>query len=93
MGGGSLICKHYEASGHSLLEEGNFMSLWVLNKIINDNGPNLNKKMMKELCKDFKFEHHNSSPYRPKMNGVVEATNKNIKKNRSKYGRDVQGMA
>lgn len=35
---------------------------------------------MKELCKNFKIEHHNSSPYRPKMNGVVEAANKIIKK-------------
>ena len=35
---------------------------------------------MKELCESFKIEHHNSSPYRPKMNGVVEAANKNIKK-------------
>ena len=25
-------------------------------------------------------KHHNSSPYRPKMNGVVEAANKNVKK-------------
>ena len=36
--------------------------------------------MMKELCESFKIEHHNSSPYRPKMNGVIEASNKNIKK-------------
>ncbi|WJX23763.1 hypothetical protein P8452_12952 [Trifolium repens] len=52
----------------------------VPSKIITDNGSNLNNKMMKELCKDFKIEHHNSSPYRPKMNGAVEAANKNIKK-------------
>ncbi|KAI5383019.1 hypothetical protein KIW84_070427 [Lathyrus oleraceus] len=36
--------------------------------------------MMEALCKDFKIAHHNSSPYRPKMNEVVEAANKNIKK-------------
>ena len=35
---------------------------------------------MKELCSKFKIAHHNYSPYRPKMNGVVEAANKNIKK-------------
>ena len=35
---------------------------------------------MKELCSEFKIAHHNSSPYRPKMNGVVEVVNKNIKK-------------
>jgi ribonuclease HI len=52
----------------------------VPERIITDNGSNLNNKMMAELCRDFKIEHHNSSPYRPKMNGVVEAANKNIKK-------------
>ena len=35
---------------------------------------------MKEMCEDFKIQQHNSTPYRPKMNGVVEAANKNIKK-------------
>ncbi|KAK2428867.1 hypothetical protein QL285_027352 [Trifolium repens] len=52
----------------------------IPNKIITDNGSNLNNKTVKELCEDFKIEHHNSSPYRPKMNGAVEAANKNIKK-------------
>ncbi|RDX67115.1 Pro-Pol polyprotein, partial [Mucuna pruriens] len=41
---------------------------------------NLNSKMMTELCKQFKIKHHNSTPYHPKMNGAVEAANKNIKK-------------
>jgi len=50
------------------------------NKIITNNGTNLNNKMMKELCNNFKIQHHNSSPYRSKMNGAVEAENKNIKK-------------
>ena len=36
--------------------------------------------MVEALFKDFKIAHHNSSPYRPKMNEVVEAANKNIKK-------------
>ena len=49
-------------------------------KIITDNATNLNNKMMKEMCEDFKIQHHNSMPYRPKMNGAVEAANKNIKK-------------
>ena len=35
--------------------------------------------MMKDLCDDFRIEHYKSSPYMPKMNGVVEAANKNIK--------------
>jgi len=50
------------------------------NKIIIDNATNLNNQMMVELCTKFKIQHHNSSPYRPKMNGAVEAANKNIKK-------------
>jgi hypothetical protein len=52
----------------------------VPERIITGNGSNLNNKMMAELCREFKIEHHNSSPYRPKMNGAVEAANKNIKK-------------
>src|ERR1051325_7624720 len=52
----------------------------IPDKIITDNGSNLNNKMMKELRESFKIKHHNSSPYRPKMNGAVEAANKNIKK-------------
>ena len=32
------------------------------------------------MCGDFKIQRHNSTPYRPKMNGAVEAANKNIKK-------------
>ena len=42
------------------------------------------RKMMKEkrkdLCEDFKIQHHNLTHYRPKMIGAVEAANKNIKK-------------
>jgi len=49
-------------------------------KIITDNATNLNNKMMKEMCEDFKIQQKNSTPYRPKMNGAVEDANKNIKK-------------
>ena len=49
-------------------------------KIITDNATNLNNKMMKKMCEDYKIQHHNSMPYRPKMNGLVKAANKNIKK-------------
>ncbi|RDX77092.1 Gypsy retrotransposon integrase-like protein 1, partial [Mucuna pruriens] len=48
--------------------------------IITDNGTNLNNRMMSELCEQFHITHHNSTPYRPKMNGAVEAANKNLKK-------------
>ena len=49
-------------------------------RIITENGTNLNNTMITVLCEQFKIQHHNSSPYRPKMNGVVEAANKNIKR-------------
>jgi len=49
-------------------------------KIVIDNAQNFNGKIITELCVKWKIKHSNSSPYIPKMNGVVEATNKNIKK-------------
>ena len=52
----------------------------VPGKLITDNGTNINGKMIQQLCQQFKIEHRNLVPYRPQMNGAVEATNKNIKK-------------
>jgi hypothetical protein len=51
-----------------------------LEKIITGNTQNFNGKMIIELCAKWKIKHSNSSPYRPKMNGAVEAANKNVKK-------------
>ncbi|XP_057954002.1 uncharacterized protein LOC131148302 [Malania oleifera] len=34
---------------------------------------------MTKLCNQFKVKHHGSVLYRPQMNGVVEASKKNIK--------------
>ena len=48
--------------------------------IISDNRLNLNNDMVTEICTQFKIKHYNSVPYRPKMNGTVEAANKNVKK-------------
>ncbi|PKI60932.1 hypothetical protein CRG98_018678 [Punica granatum] len=48
--------------------------------IITDNAKNLNNEIIDELCERFKIHHHNSTPYRPQMNGAVEAANKNIKR-------------
>ena len=49
-------------------------------RIISNNGLNLNNDMITEVCTRFKIRHHNSVPYRPKINGAVEAANKNVKK-------------
>ena len=35
---------------------------------------------MDQICEQFKIKHYNFAPYRPKMNGVVDAANKNVKK-------------
>ena len=35
---------------------------------------------MEQICEQFKIKHHNFVLYHPKMNGAVEATNKNVKK-------------
>ncbi|XP_019425133.1 PREDICTED: uncharacterized protein K02A2.6-like [Lupinus angustifolius] len=47
---------------------------------VTDNGTNLNGGEVEGLCNKFKIKHHNSTSYWPKMNGVVELANKNIKK-------------
>ena len=49
-------------------------------ELITNNGKNLNGKMIKQICQEFKIEHQNSVSCRRQMNGVVEAANKNIKK-------------
>ncbi|KAA3462454.1 receptor-like protein 12 [Gossypium australe] len=49
-------------------------------RIISDNALNLNSSIIVEVYSQFKIKHHNSSLYRPKINGAVEAANKNIKK-------------
>ncbi|KAM3302927.1 hypothetical protein P3S67_013957 [Capsicum chacoense] len=48
--------------------------------IITDNAVNINSHLMQEVCQQFMIAHRNSTPYRPKANGAVEPTNKNIKK-------------
>ena len=52
----------------------------LLERIISDNGFNLNNNMVTKVCTRFKIKHHNSVPYRPKMNDAVEVANKNVKK-------------
>jgi len=52
----------------------------LLAKLITNNALNFNGKLIDELCTKWKIKHSNSFPYRPKMNGVVEIANKNLKK-------------
>ena len=36
--------------------------------------------MVQAICSQFKIQHQSSVPYCSKINGIVEAANKNIKK-------------
>uniref|UniRef100_A0A2N9HXX3 Integrase catalytic domain-containing protein n=1 Tax=Fagus sylvatica TaxID=28930 RepID=A0A2N9HXX3_FAGSY len=45
---------------------------------------NVTQVAVTQLCQQFKIQHHNSTPYRPKMNGAGGAANKNVKKILSK---------
>ena len=47
---------------------------------VTDNAANLNSHLMQEVCYQFKIEHQNSTPYRPKANVAIEAAKRNIKK-------------
>ena len=47
--------------------------------ISTNNVANLNSILIKEVCELFKIVHHNSTPYRSKANGALEAAIKNIK--------------
>jgi hypothetical protein len=40
-----------------------------------DNAQNFNGRMIVELCTKWKIKHSNSSSYKQKMNGTVEAAN------------------
>nr|XP_033514393.1 uncharacterized protein LOC117279051 [Nicotiana tomentosiformis] len=51
----------------------------VPESIINDNASNLNSDLIKAMCETFKIKNRNPTTYRPQMNSVVEAANKNIK--------------
>jgi len=52
----------------------------LLERIVTDNAQNFNGKTIVDLCVNWKIKHLNSSLYMPKMNGVVEVANKNIKR-------------
>ncbi|XP_060210602.1 uncharacterized protein LOC132637548 [Lycium barbarum] len=45
-----------------------------------ENGANLNSHLIKDICKQFKITHRNSTAYLQQMNGAVEAVNQNIKR-------------
>ncbi|XP_070019322.1 uncharacterized protein [Nicotiana sylvestris] len=69
------------SNGHRfILVAIDYFTKWVEAVIITDNTANLNSHLMKEVFQQFKIIHRNSTPYRPKANGAVEAANKNIKK-------------
>uniref|UniRef100_A0A2N9FLX8 Uncharacterized protein n=1 Tax=Fagus sylvatica TaxID=28930 RepID=A0A2N9FLX8_FAGSY len=85
VGGGMFLQECHSSRGHPVCEEQHHLPVTECQRmLITDNASNLNNRMMDQLCQQFKIQHHNSAPYRPKMNGAVEAANKNVKKILSK---------
>ncbi|XP_060180936.1 uncharacterized protein LOC132610630 [Lycium barbarum] len=89
-----LVAIHYftkwvEATSHKSMTK-NVVADFVKNNlicrfgvpesIIMDNGASLNNYLMNDITEQFKITHRNSTTYRPQMNEVVEAANKNIKR-------------
>ena len=80
MGRSCIVYQRHQICDYSFHQQNIICRYKVPEMIISDNWSNLNNKMLKKLCDSFKIKYYNSSPYRLKMNGVVEAANKNIKK-------------
>lgn len=76
----SFIRDSDKGTSRSLHQIGHPLLIHLSESIITDNAWNLNNDMMNSLCAQFKIHYQNSTPYKPKMNGAVEATNKNIQK-------------
>ena len=51
--------------------------------IVSENGIQFRAEIA-ALLKEYKIEHHGSSPYKPQVNGAVKAANKNVKRILSK---------
>src|SRR6266498_4815187 len=49
-----------------------------LRKILTDRGTHFNNKMIEELMKKFNIKYNFSTPYHPKINGLVERFNKTL---------------
>ncbi len=80
MGGGCSYANVTKSAVRKFLKKEIICRYGMPERIISDNALNLNNNLIVEVCNQFKIRHHNLSPYRPKMNGAVEAANKNIKK-------------
>nr|XP_033516474.1 uncharacterized protein K02A2.6-like [Nicotiana tomentosiformis] len=70
-------CLSYSVSIAAGLDSDRF---GIPESIITDNASNLNSDLMSDICKKFRIVHHNSTAYRPKMNGAVKEANMNIKR-------------
>lgn len=80
MSGSQFLHKCYISSSGSFIKQNIIWCYGVLEELIIDNEANLNGRMIRQLCQQFKIVHWDSTPYRPQMNRVVEAANKNVKK-------------
>ncbi|XP_009775025.1 uncharacterized protein [Nicotiana sylvestris] len=83
MGDSDLLIRQAQVTKKAVLDfvHSNIICRFGIPKtIITDNAANLNSHLMKEVCEQFKIGHLNSTHYRPKASGAVEAANNNIKR-------------
>jgi hypothetical protein len=70
-----FICLYYLESGLKFIEKDIVCCYGLPKMIITENTKNFNENMIQDLNQQWKINH-----LRPKMNGIVEVVNKNIKK-------------
>lgn len=75
-----LFTKLTKPQGPRFIKQNIICRYGVPQSIITGNGQNLNNDMIDALYAQFEVHHHSLTPYRPKIDGTVEATNKNIRK-------------
>lgn len=75
-----LVGKFGEGPSNLLHQREYHLSVWLSQSIITGNARDLNNDIVDALCVQFIIHYQNSTPYRPKMNAAIEATNKNMKK-------------
>lgn len=83
VGRNSLIWSNEYTSG-SVFKKQWHLSTWFVAGCYDRKPKNISDDMMDALCVQIKISHKIFEPYRPNMNGAIEAGNKNIKKTSQK---------
>ena len=86
------LCKVTCKAVANFIKENIIIRFGVPHRIISDNGMPFVNKEVRKIPEFYQVKHHQSSPFYPQGNGLVEATNKTLLKIISKmsqeYSRD-----